>query len=96
MSALEDNALPLVPRLLAGMHAERAVSLREHVARHGALELRRAPALVGLLEASGVQGRGGAGFPVARKLRAVAERRGKPVVLVNAAEGEPLSGKDKA
>jgi NADH:ubiquinone oxidoreductase subunit F (NADH-binding) len=96
VSALEDNALPLVPRLLAGMHAGRAVSLNEHVARHGALELRRAPALAGLLEASGLQGRGGAGFPVARKVRAVAERRGKPVVLVNAAEGEPLSCKDKA
>jgi NADH:ubiquinone oxidoreductase subunit F (NADH-binding) len=96
VSALEDKALPLVPRLPAGMHAGRAVPLHEHVARHGALELRRAPALAGLLEASGLQGRGGAGFPVARKLRAVAERRGKPVVLVNAAEGEPLSGKDKA
>ena len=95
MSALEDNALPLVPRLLAGMHPDRSVSLREHEARYGALELRRAPSLHGLLEASGLQGRGGGGFPVARKLRAVAGSRGKPVVVVNAAEGEPLSGKDK-
>jgi NADH:ubiquinone oxidoreductase subunit F (NADH-binding) len=95
VSALEENALPLVPRLLAGLHADRPVSLGEHLARHGELDLRRRRALHGLLEASGLQGRGGAGFPVARKLRAVAESRGKPVVVVNGTEGEPMSGKDK-
>ncbi len=94
MSALEDTAMPLVPRLLAGLHADHAVSLSEHLARYGALDLRH-PSLYGLLEASGLQGRGGAGFPVARKLHAVAQGRGKPVVVVNATEGEPLSGKDK-
>ena len=66
----------------------------EHVGRHGRLELERGE-LLGELEASGLSGRGGAGFPVARKVRAVAERRGRPVVVVNAAEGEPTSGKDK-
>jgi NADH:ubiquinone oxidoreductase subunit F (NADH-binding) len=96
VSALEENALPLLPRLLAGLRADRAMSLGEHVARWGELDLRRPPSLLGLLEASGLQGRGGAGFPVARKLRAVAGGRGKAVVVVNAAEGEPLSGKDKA
>ena len=35
------------------------------------------------------------GFPYAAKLRAVAARRGRPVIVVNAAEGEPLSHKDK-
>ena len=95
MSALEDTALLLVPRLIAGLHADRAMSLDEHVARYGALDLRRQPSLYGLLAASGLQGRGGAAFPVARKLQAVAGSRGKPVVVVNAAEGEPLSGKDK-
>ena len=68
--------------------------LREHLARHGRLELERGE-LLRELEASGLSGRGGAGFPVARKVRAVAERRGRPVVVVNAAEGEPTSGKDK-
>ena len=95
MSALEEAALPLVPRLLAGLQADRAVSLGEHLARYGPLDLRRPLSLYGLLEASGLQGRGGGGFPVARKLQAVAGSRGKPVVVVNAAEGEPLSGKDK-
>jgi NADH:ubiquinone oxidoreductase subunit F (NADH-binding) len=81
-----------VPRLLAGIHHGRAVALAEHLSRHGRLER---PSLRALLEASGLQGRGGAAFPVARKVADVAARRGKPVVVVNATEGEPLSGKDK-
>jgi NADH:ubiquinone oxidoreductase subunit F (NADH-binding) len=83
------------PRLLAGLNPARPVRLDEHLARYGPIDLPRGQ-LLAELEASGLAGRGGAGFPVARKLRAVAERRGRPVVVVNAAEGEPLSGKDKA
>lgn len=51
--------------------------------------------LASLLESAGVTGRGGAGFPSARKLRGVAER-GRGIVVGNGAEGEPLSGKDRA
>lgn len=53
--------------------------------------------LIPALEASGLLGRGGAGFPVGRKWRAIAERSdGHAVVVVNGAEGEPRSAKDRA
>lgn len=51
-------------------------------------------ALLGVVEASGLTGRGGAGFPTATKVRAVAARRRRPVVVGNGMEGEPLSSKD--
>ena len=48
------------------------------------------------LRESGLRGRGGARFPTWRKWEAVAQRaRGRGVVLVNGAEGEPLSWKDR-
>jgi NADH:ubiquinone oxidoreductase subunit F (NADH-binding) len=77
-------------RLLTGLDA--APGLAGHEATYGAL-----PRVAGLTEAverSGLRGRGGAGFPTARKLAAVAAARGRPVVVVNAAEGEPASAKD--
>ena len=50
--------------------------------------------LVDLVKAAGLGGRGGAGFPTWRKIETVATGRGRPVVIGNAAEGEPASGKD--
>jgi len=93
MSALA--ALPaLSSRLLPG---GRARDLAAHLELYGPLppvaDDRRD--LIRLVEESGLTGRGGAAFPTAVKLRAVA-RGGRAVVVANGTEGEPASGKDKA
>jgi NADH-quinone oxidoreductase subunit F len=54
-------------------------------------------ALIGVVDASGLAGRGGAGFPTGRKWRAVREADGGPkTVVCNADEGEPGCFKDRA
>jgi NADH:ubiquinone oxidoreductase subunit F (NADH-binding) len=86
------------PRLFAGpAAASGAESHAEHAARLGALPSRAgARAVIPMLEASGLLGRGGAGFPVGKKWRSVAgQPGGAPAILVNGAEGEPLSSKDR-
>ncbi|MGI5168676.1 ferredoxin [Spirillospora sp. CA-253888] len=105
------------PRLTLGFDRFDRLDLDRHLAVHGRL---RTPALEDVVKAAeqvDLRGRGGAGFPFARKLMAVAARvehpsadREKPlpgeragsrrpgadaVVVVNGAEGEPGSGKDK-
>ncbi|RAU23078.1 NADH-quinone oxidoreductase subunit F [Paramagnetospirillum kuznetsovii] len=52
-------------------------------------------AILAELEASGLRGMGGAGFPVARKWRTVAAQPGPRLVVVNADEGEPGTFKDR-
>ena len=48
------------------------------------------------LDASGLTGRGGAGFPTGRKARLIKEQRGhNKFMVVNAMEGEPASHKDQ-
>ena len=51
--------------------------------------------LIGEVEEAGLTGRGGAGFPTAKKLRALAAGRRAPQVIANGVEGEPASDKDK-
>ncbi|HSB00528.1 MAG TPA: NADH-ubiquinone oxidoreductase-F iron-sulfur binding region domain-containing protein [Anaerolineales bacterium] len=53
-------------------------------------------AVLDLVESSGLQGRGGAGFPVGRKWRFVANEKRMPRYIVcNADESEPLIFKDR-
>jgi NADH:ubiquinone oxidoreductase subunit F (NADH-binding) len=90
------------PLLLSGI--DRGPGLAAHRARLGALPEPGVEALVALLDEVGVRGRGGAGFPLARKLQTVVRAGGsrtglgsrRPYVVVNAAEGEPASAKDSA
>ncbi|WP_433172393.1 NADH-ubiquinone oxidoreductase-F iron-sulfur binding region domain-containing protein [Actinoallomurus sp. CA-150999] len=93
-----ETAAPHAVRLLAGYHAlGRPAGLDDHLAQYGAPPLAAAgAALIQAVEESGLTGRGGGGFPTGRKLRSVAAGRRSAVVVVNAAEGEPASGKDRA
>ncbi len=97
---------PGLPRLLAGIPAHGALPLDEHLAIHGALPPVDGPSrrgystLIDHVDRAGLRGRGGAGFPAAAKLRAVADAArsrtaARPIVLVNGAEGEPASAKDR-
>jgi NADH:ubiquinone oxidoreductase subunit F (NADH-binding) len=90
-----------LPRLLAGLeHHQQVLGLAEHERSYGMLWLRgpsgrrRPERLIDIVEASGLTGRGGAGFPTGRKMRSVAGR-GETVLVANGAEGEPASAKDR-
>jgi NADH:ubiquinone oxidoreductase subunit F (NADH-binding) len=96
---------PALPRLLSGIPAHGALTLERHLAVHGALPTiagggrrrgrERGAALIAEIERAGLLGHGGAAFPTAAKLRAVASARKRGIVVANAAEGEPASLKDR-
>ncbi|WP_138443875.1 NADH-ubiquinone oxidoreductase-F iron-sulfur binding region domain-containing protein [Sinomonas susongensis] len=89
--------MTLDPRQLGtgGLFTAAVPDLASHEAAYGRRPSgwTRSP-LLRELEASGLAGRGGAGFPAWRKLAAVGA--GRPAVIANGAEGEPLSRKDTA
>jgi NADH:ubiquinone oxidoreductase subunit F (NADH-binding) len=80
---------------LAGLGDLSDRSAHEHA--HGPLTLPRTAveraALLDEVERSGLLGRGGAGFPLGRKMRAVAAGK-TAAVVANGCEGEPGSDKD--
>jgi NADH:ubiquinone oxidoreductase subunit F (NADH-binding) len=84
-----------IPRLLS---ATLMRSLYEHESRYGPWRYPVRP-LIEEIDEAGLRGRGGAGFPTAIKMRAVAtaaqSRRRRPVVVANGTESEPASSKDK-
>ncbi len=92
--------MPLIERVLDRSECR---SLDGHLARGGGRGLEAARAAgaestIEVVEASGLRGRGGAGFPTGRKWRTVVSEplgTAPPVVVVNAAEGEPGTFKDR-
>jgi NADH:ubiquinone oxidoreductase subunit F (NADH-binding) len=105
-AAIRRSAAPRIAapsgttRLLETIRADgRPLSLDDHLRRWAPAPAVRGGrgrlALIDAVSESGLTGRGGAGFPVGRKLEAVAAGRGRPVVVANGSEGEPPSGKDK-
>lgn len=93
--ALVERVLPAQPVTDLADHRERFQGGR-------ALEVAtkvEASAVVDELDAAGLRGRGGAGFPTGRKWRTVLERSSDALgttVVVNGAEGEPGTFKDRA
>jgi len=89
-----------LPRLLAGLTAGGPMPLSRHLEIHGSLPSfsrwrGSGLALINEIERSGLRGRGGAAFPTATKMSAVAASRGHAVVVANGCEGEPTSSKDQ-
>jgi len=95
---------PALPRLLSGIRPHGALALEQHLAVHGPLPSigggrrrgsERAATLIAEIERAGLLGHGGAAFPTAAKMHAVAGARKRGIVVVNALEGEPASLKDR-
>ncbi|MBW1603612.1 ferredoxin [Streptomyces sp. JJ66] len=88
------------PRLLAGLDRTARLDRVSHLTVHGSVPDLRPVELIDLAENIDLRGKGGAGFPFARKVRAVLtaarKRDGRCVVVVNGSEGEPSCLKDTA
>jgi NADH:ubiquinone oxidoreductase subunit F (NADH-binding)/ferredoxin len=86
-------------RLTAGLDRAERLDLRDHQEVHGPIGPLSKRSLIELSEDINLTGRGGAGFPFAKKVKAVADaverRMLAPFVVVNATEGEPAAWKDK-
>lgn len=91
MTAGTDVRAPVGPRLLV---TGGRPSYAEHVGRHGSLPTVPPGQLIEALYEARLTGRGGAAFPVWRKLEVAFAAR-HSVVVANAAEGEPASAKDR-
>ncbi|MGP4029138.1 NADH-ubiquinone oxidoreductase-F iron-sulfur binding region domain-containing protein [Actinomadura sp. 3N407] len=87
------------PRLTKGLEGTARLGWDAHRALHPEPRPHTSAQLIALCEEGRLHGRGGAAAPFARKVEAAARaasRRGeRTVVVVNGAEGEPGSAKDK-
>ncbi|HEY1703067.1 MAG TPA: NADH-ubiquinone oxidoreductase-F iron-sulfur binding region domain-containing protein [Trebonia sp.] len=86
-------------RMTAGLDRMTRLDLEAHSEIFGTVPRMSADDIVAMCKQVDLRGQGGAAFPFARKLEAVmaaCEKRDEPpVVVVNCAEGEPGSFKDK-
>src|SRR5215468_2086238 len=80
-------------RMTAGLDRMTRLDLAAHREVFGPLSRVTAEGLLSMAAQVDLRGQGGAGFPFARKLKAVVDASQKcgepPIVVVNAAEGEP-------
>jgi NADH:ubiquinone oxidoreductase subunit F (NADH-binding) len=81
--------------LLAGPPAGVGGGLDAHRATWGPLPDLDGAGVRTLLRSSGLDGRGGGGFPLGRKIETARLAGGDPVLVVNASESEPASAKDR-
>jgi NADH:ubiquinone oxidoreductase subunit F (NADH-binding) len=82
------------PRLLAGLDRFPVIDYPTHLAVHGTMPGSDLERVLAQLDAVGLTGRGGAGFPLAAKLRSL-PAHGRRRVIVNGTESEPASRKDR-
>lgn len=90
MTVLEEALTSRQPTTNQRLFLATDASLIAHRNAYG--DLPRGSALQAIAD-SGLTGRGGSGFPTARKIEAVRGSR-RPVVVANGSEGEPASRKD--
>ena len=97
MTVLDSRPGPVAygtARLLVGVTSGRPADLTRHREHHGEQHFRGHGELAALADQVRLLGRGGAAFPVGRKLRAMPAGSGTRV-LVNGSESEPASQKDR-
>ncbi len=86
-------------RMTAGLNRADRLDLSTHYQVFGSLPRLTVDQLIDMAQQVDLRGRGGASFPVGRKVKSVLDtarrRKRKPVVLVNGTEGEPGSAKDR-
>jgi NADH:ubiquinone oxidoreductase subunit F (NADH-binding) len=98
---MTQSANPAPPRADVHHLLGHPSDLRGHVETHGPLNVALSrdsswrESLASSLEASGLTGRGGGGFPAAAKVALARSAGSGGTVIVNAMEGEPASDKDK-
>jgi NADH:ubiquinone oxidoreductase subunit F (NADH-binding)/ferredoxin len=86
-------------RMTAGLNRADRIDLTTHYEVFGPMPRLTADQLISMTQEVDLRGRGGAAFPVSRKVKSVLDtarrRKRKAVVVVNGTEGEPGSAKDR-